>query len=143
MLSWQSSDGPIGASRRGVGRGNGVSSEDGERTSARDLSAKSASGRDAQFVDQGEVWTAPVQCARIKQGGDGSVVGVSDLQHPCVDSSTLAATRKGGGKGGVVKGRKKVLKTEKSRVWAADAHNRMSESLKPLSTGGFLQLRDR
>src|SRR5213080_353148 len=109
MLPWQSSDGPIGASRRGVGRGNGGPSEDAARTRARVLAAESASGRDDEYVDQGEVWTAPVQCARIKQGGDGSVVGVSDLQHPCVDSSTLAATRKGGGNGGVVKGRKKVL----------------------------------
>src|SRR5262245_335123 len=95
MLSWQSSDGALGASRWGVSRGGGVSRQGAKRTSARDLSAKSASGRDTQFMDQGEVWATPVQRAWIEKGGDGGVVGVSDLQHPGVDTSALETSSSG------------------------------------------------
>src|SRR6266581_680997 len=73
VLSWKSSDGAIGASQRRVG----------------------PSGRDAQSVDQGEVWATPVQRARVSQGGDGGVVGVSHLQHPSVDAAVLE--KSGGG----------------------------------------------
>src|SRR6266545_4892396 len=96
VLSWKSSDGAIGASQRRVGPSGRVSSEDAERKSARDLQNQSASGRDAQSVDQGEVWAAPVRRARIEQGGDGGVVGVSDLQHSHLDSSALETSCNGG-----------------------------------------------
>ena len=89
VLSWESSDGAIGASQRRVGRSGRVSSEDAKRKSARDLQNQSAGGRDAQPVDQGKVWATPVQRARVSQGGDGGVVGVSHLQHPSVDTSLL------------------------------------------------------
>ena len=58
---------------------------------------ESASGGDAQSVDQGEVWATSVQRARVTQGGDGGVVGVSDLQHPRVDSSALETSGSGSG----------------------------------------------
>ena len=47
-------------------------------------------------MDQGEVWAAPVRHARIDQGGDGGVVGVSDLQHSHLDSAALETTHSGG-----------------------------------------------
>src|SRR6266850_6908570 len=95
VLSWKSSDGAIGASQRRVGPSGRVSSEDAERKSARDLQNQSPSGRDAQSVDQGEVWATPVQRARVSQGGDGGVVGVSHLQHPSVGTSLVETSGRG------------------------------------------------
>ena len=96
MLCRQSGDGPIGASQRRVSRSGRVPPQDGDGTSARDLPAEVASSGDAQSVDQGEVWAAPVQRAWVKQGGDGGVVGVSELQHLRVDTPALEASRSGG-----------------------------------------------
>ena len=59
-------------------------------------------------MDQGEVWATPVQRARVSQGGDGSVMGVSDLQHPSVDAAVLE--KSGGGAARVEK------RTETGRV---------------------------
>ena len=42
-----------------------------------------------------KVWATPVQRARVSQGRDGSVMGVSDLQHPSVDAAVLE--KSGGG----------------------------------------------
>jgi len=70
---------------------NGLQAEDGDAGSAAGLQAAVPGGRISQRLNQSQDRLAAVPAAGFGQSGDGSPVGLFDLQHSTLDSPPVAA----------------------------------------------------